>query len=90
MSKIIESYERTVQSERIVQVLCDWCGGDVRQSRGYGDREFTLEFKEGESYPDGGFAEGWQIEDLCDNCVERLRQLLIAQGIRVSTVEIDW
>ena len=30
---------------------------------------------------------GWQVQDLCDNCVDRLRSLLVEQGINVAKVD---
>ena len=85
-----EQYEKTVTCQKLVRVTCDWCGNEIPQPRDYEVREFTLEFAKGSSYPDCGWKEGWQIEDLCDDCVEKLRGLLEEAKITIAGLEVDW
>ena len=70
---------------------CDRCGSAIPRPGPYGRRDFALEFFTGKSYPDGGtFLDGWSVPDLCDACVRRLRELLVAEGFRVIDAERDY
>lgn len=88
--KIIEIREKTVTVEHIKAITCDWCGCDMKPTGKYEVQEQTLEFTKGKSFPDGGSAKGWKVGDLCDPCVDKLRELLIANGIRTFEVSSDW
>jgi len=90
MTGIYEVVTKTVRSKRLVCTVCDWCQEDIEEPGPYRERAFDLEFTEGSSCPDGGSEEGWEVQDLCDLCVERLRVLLIDQGICVLPVKRDW
>lgn len=81
-----------VQSKRevVTGIFCDWCGTRIGGLDRFETRDFTLQFTEGNSYPDGGSKDGWEVEDLCNKCVAKLRTLLVANGISISGVEIDW
>ena len=90
MTRKYETELVTVQREKLVSAACDWCGGTVEDARGYDTRGFTLEFTKGEEYPEGGDKHGWQVEDLCDGCVDQLHSLLLDNGINISTVDRSW
>ena len=86
----VETYQAIVTQTRVIETTCDWCGVDIKQAGHYDIREFTLEFAQGEAYSCGGSKEGWQVEDLCDGCIDKLRDLLESNGVRVSVLEVDW
>ena len=85
-----EQYEVTVTRQKLVKVTCDWCGNEISRSCDFEARNFTLEFAIGRCYQDGGWKEGWQVEDLCNGCVEKLRGLLEEMGITIAKLESDW
>ena len=91
MTKKWETYTKTVEQRRCVSVTCDLCGEEICERRHiYSVRDFELEFTEGDCYPDGGFKEGWRVEDLCNQCVGKLKELLVVNGFKISKVAVDW
>lgn len=91
--KIYQRWEETqvVERTKIERVSCDWCGVDVEIERGYDTREFCLEFTKGSSYGnDGGQKTGWEVEDLCNSCVVKLRKLLEESGVHTNQISLDW
>ena len=91
MTRTYKKETVTYERKTIIDVTCDWCGREIEPAcERFETREFTLEYTEGDSYPSGGSKEGWQVEDLCDACVAKLRSLLIDQGITITSVEVDW
>lgn len=88
--KHYEEYEVTETREKLVKVTCDKCGEEIPKIGIYRSREFTLEFKAGNSYPSGGYMTGWEVADLCDDCVPWLKDVLESNGVTLSPVEIDW
>jgi hypothetical protein len=85
---------KEVVREEFVTCICDGCGRDLEKyygQKGYNTRNFELEYTSGTSYPGpSGNEEGWKIEDLCDECVERLRKLLVDNGFQITLVDRDW
>jgi len=72
--------------------ICDWCGKEsdnyLLSSDIINDENFECKLV---SYSGEGthlIAFGWQIEDLCMDCVEKFKQLLEDNGIKLSAV--DW
>ena len=91
MAKHYEEYKKTVIKKRLISITCDWCGYKIKDLPRFEYSEFTLAFSSGESYPDGSiFGNGWQVEDLCSICVDRLKALLKQNGIRISITEKDY
>jgi len=90
MAREYETIEETVERHKLVKHTCDWCDGDIVEEAVYAVREFSLEFSIGSAYPEGGWKEGWQVDDLCDDCVDKLRVLLEGEGISVTKLEVDW
>ena len=86
----IEIYTRTVEDSRIIKVLCDRCGSELPKPRHHCTRELQITFATGFSYPDSISKQGWQVEDLCDDCVSWLRSLLEANGVKVVPYAVDW
>ena len=92
MASVYETIEKTVTGQKLISCTCDWCHDDMSEDDmgAYDIREFSLEFSSGYSYPEGGFREGWQVEDLCDNCVVKLRAMLEGAGVSVTKLEVDY
>lgn len=84
--------EQQVSTTRSILVgeFCDWCGVEIPRPARFDSREFTLFFSEGSNYPEGGHAEGWEVEDLCNGCIEKLRLLLLDAGVKITPVDKDW
>ena len=89
MSRKYTRYTEKVERKRIISVICDRCGATIPGPGIYEVREFRLEFSIGYSYPDSGNREGWEVEDLCDACVEWLH-LLLREEVIISKLEVDW
>lgn len=101
MARTTETYQEAVARERIVSRTCDWCGQDMPFPKngtlwgtdrsyyggGWSTRYWELKYTKGENYPETSWANGWEVQDLCDPCIERLRQLLLDAGIRLTEVE---
>ena len=92
MATEYETIEKTVTGKKLIRRTCDWCQGDMSEDDmgAFDVREFSLEFSEGYSCPGGGSREGWQVEDLCDDCVVKLRAALEGMGVSVTKLEVDW
>lgn len=74
---------------------CDWCGTDMEEhygERGYDTRDMEISFTKGASYEGGytGNKEGWRINDLCDPCVTKLKDLLVENGIKLEEIDDVW
>ena len=66
---------------------CSWCGEKVPHPGSMQVRDLDIRFEKGW----GGYAatmEGWEVEELCDKCVAKLRKLLEDNGIAIK--EWDW
>jgi hypothetical protein len=88
------SHYKTEKKTRFVEVLvnvtCDRCGKEIEEPKDtYAAREFTLEFLEGHYWPDCPDMYGWEVADLCDECVEELRKLLEEHGYNVVKKESE-
>ncbi len=87
-NKITET--KTVTRRELVKVTCDKCNTEIPDEGSYDLREFDLSFAEGSSYPDGGKKEGWEVEDLCNPCIEWLKNLLIENNVKITKVDVNW
>jgi hypothetical protein len=68
--------------------ICDKCG--KRISTKFGDAfEFSLEYKTGQSYPEGGNGVKKSL-DLCQKCAPEAIKLLMDNGFSIQTSEWDW
>jgi len=81
---------RTIERKYVIAEFCDWCGKRIATGDMYETREFRILFSVGDSFPEGGYKKGWQVEDLCDDCVANLRTLLEDAGIKIKPIEVDW
>lgn len=82
----VPAHEKSV----VVGQDCDRCGKDVPKDRNYHRRDFELKFAEGDSYPEGTDLSGWQVPDLCDECVGFLKKLLEENGFKVQPYEVNY
>ena len=82
--------QEMVTKRHLVSTTCDWCGGEVlKPTYDYETRHFELQFTRGTNYgSDYCGANGWHVPDLCDICVEKLKTILIENG--VSVLPYDW
>lgn len=68
---------------------CDWCGKDVDLDDSIAnDEQFELSFQTLSGTGIYLASSGWQVEDLCKSCIERLRKLLEKEGVKIS--EASW
>lgn len=84
MSKEYSIVTKTVEEKVIKRVICDWCGSDIEPLYGFETREFELRSSKGEAYPEDRFGDGWTVEDMCDDCVDKLKSVLVAAGIKIK------
>jgi len=72
--------------------VCDWCGKESEKSFLDGsitnneNFDFTFYIISGEGTHMVG--DGWEIDHLCRECIDKLHDLLIEQGIHLS--DVDW
>lgn len=95
MTRTYEEYKEEVTKERLVSRMCDWCSEEMGWRYGaarecYGSRDWCLEYASGTSFPDSGHKIGWKVEDMCDDCVTKLRQMLEDAGIEITPVDMGW
>lgn len=90
MSEKRETYEVTETRERVIAVYCDRCGAEIPETDDFTIHETKVMHRVGMNYPEGGGWQGWEVEDLCDNCTEFLRKLLEDNGFTVKDTEYDW
>lgn len=90
MTDIVETYEETVTRPYVVKTVCDKCGCEVDDGKSHDTRDFELEFTTGKNYPDCGYQEGWQVPDLCNDCVGWLKTVLQDNGVTIKEIERDW
>lgn len=87
-----EQVTRTQVTNQLTKVTCDRCKKEIEPVRGYTTREFTLEYKEGDVYEGGytGCLTGWEVEDLCNECIKLLHKVLIENGFQVKIIDDVW
>jgi hypothetical protein len=96
-----EEFTKTIADHKLIKVTCDRCGVEMPEpSDTYKTRHFRIkaikktivefEYTTGTLYPGSGHDEGWAVEDLCDECVEWLKQVLIDGGVKLGEVNRSW
>jgi hypothetical protein len=95
MTDIYEKHTevKEVTLERHIRTECDWCHAEIHhhdpQQKNYRSPvEFMTDYDNWGS--DGGFAKGWEVEDLCQACGMKLRRILEDAGVRIHEVDRDW
>lgn len=91
MTTVYKKVEKVIEREEFVSCTCDRCGKELGED--YGNehpdtREFTLRFEKGYSGYGDTWGNGWEVQDLCDDCVGFLQTLLENNGIK--TTRIEW
>ena len=95
----MREYEtRKVERESKVLVLriCDWCGRILeteakRSERALrrsmsNDQHFEFRFVTNTGTGIYLTGEGWEIEDLCIDCIDKLHDLFVREGIKITEV----
>ena len=98
--------EKLSKHKELESIVCDWCKTAFKASEqnedaidienkfdntksGYEVNEFTLKWKVGNNYPDGGCGEEEFVE-LCSECREKLKKLLLDNGIVIQKRDWDY
>lgn len=82
--------EVTYTKKELVRTTCDHCGAEIPEEKPYDKRDANFEYTTGSSFPEGGSEEGWNLGDLCDKCIVKLRGVLIENGFTTYPVSRDW
>jgi tryptophan synthase alpha subunit len=77
MTRIVEKYKEEIEREKTTDIICDWCG---RSTKGYGEKPYELTIRHHETWGYDGFV----VPDLCKECAEKLKNIIIAMGIKVK------
>jgi len=88
--KYYKKYKIEVTEQELVKTICDRCGSAIPELRTYDLREFSLSFAVGDTFPDNGEKDGWEVEDLCDVCIGWLKNLLEENAVRITKVHASW
>ena len=86
--RTFDRYEETVTRSKLTGIFCDRCGVKISTENHWEVNDFQLERITGFRYPEGGSGEIWEIEDLCDPCIDALLVLLKTWGATIK--EKEW
>jgi hypothetical protein len=82
VTKIYE--KKTVEHSVVVGATCDWCGKPVDLNPDLWESwDFELSAKYVWHFS-SSFSDGWEVEDLCRACAEKLHKLLKENGIKTN------
>ena len=79
-----------IEKADLLKTTCDRCGTELSQETNEDIRELAIYFAIGRNFPEGGYKSGWKIEDLCNSCVEWLKNWLIEGGVKLTEFDRDW
>lgn len=84
-----ESYTEITEVVKVkhIATICDWCGDEIKSPGWMQFRELDIRFSKG-WHGSHACGEGWEVEDLCDKCIDKLRKLLEDNGITIK--DLDW
>ena len=101
MKFYIEKQEMS-QYKELESIICDWCKTAFKARAneninhkfdntrsGYEVKEFTLIWKVGSCFPESGCGEEEFVE-LCSECREKLKKLLLDNGIVIQKRDWDY
>lgn len=89
--KTYEDVIQTYTTQKVIRTTCDKCGVDIESPSSHEINDFQLTYEEGYSYAsDGGYKTIHSVDDLCDDCIEKLFTILRDNGFAVTTKEVDW
>lgn len=83
--KGMRTQEVTIKS----YTLCDKCNEKIETESNYDAFECEFIYKTGDSYPEGGSGEKFEL-DLCQKCGKEAVELLKGNGFKVQESEWDW
>lgn len=87
-----ETRTYTNEEDVLIKETCDWCQEEIKDhlnSNSWGVDDFTLEWKTGTAYPEGGSGQEKEVE-LCQKCKNKLFELLEKKGIEVQKRDWDY
>ncbi len=87
MTIIYEDYAEEVKKRKFVKRICDRCTAEIDNHFGrQRSRYFSLMFFKQmtlDSY-NSRYEEGWEVEDLCDDCVKLLKVWLLENKVKMQ------
>lgn len=96
MRKTIQA-TRSVLKNIMVEETCDWCGAAMYKDGGYTDSALHMSIVDNEDFDfeyrvtcgEGThmIGSGWRIDDICHDCIPRLRKLLEDSGIQLEEID---
>jgi hypothetical protein len=87
MTKVYQTVTKTIERKEVVSRACDWCGIDIPFPARYQSDEFILKYTSSTNGPYENLGEGWEVEDLCNDCVDKLKELLVSVGIKLGDID---
>ena len=82
---------KTVTRRKFIKTTCDKCNAEIPSGDSYDTRDFELSFTVGTCYPENsGDQKGWKVEDLCNSCLEWLKNVLIGNNVKLKEIDRDW
>jgi len=88
--------KRTTEYDKLDTIICDWCEKPFKtefefdgKKSSYDKKEFSLEWEEGDNFPEGGSSTTEKVE-LCHECRKKLKEEIIKLGIKINKYESDW
>lgn len=90
--KLVDVTPKAYKKEVLDKYLCDWCNQPIENPDDYYDYSFELfNLKECSQYGDYLLYEdeSWFVE-LCPVCIEKLRLLLVENGIKIQSGKKDY
>ena len=88
MTKTYIEYQSVQTRLEIAGITCDWCGCDIPLRKGFNHyTETEISVVEVHPSDDGAGGHGWSVEDLCQQCGEKLRTLVEQAGIKVTEID---
>lgn len=91
MTNVYKEFEVIRTEKELIKTVCDWCGKEIPKANQCNlEQEPKTDISFNIVHPcyEDSFGEGWSVNDLCESCGEKLKQLLISVGINVE--DYDW
>lgn len=86
MTTEYEEYQELVTKQKRIRTICDRCGKTILEPDIYEVKEFELRVVNGYSYPEVCRGQGWEVEDLCDDCILFLTKLLLDNDFKRTLI----
>ena len=89
---IKEYTEEKIITKKVViktEYYCDLCNRLIEKP-GYYDRKcYKVQFKTGSTYPEGGHLE-YESAYLCDDCKDKIKEMLCNAGVKFHKRDLDF